>query len=75
MTDVQRHRGTKIGTLWMDHDEMSGDVTITADFSNMTPLERADVLQDLVGVLHAEYNLAVAEMQVAGMLAQKEKMN
>ena len=75
MTEVPRHRGKKIGTLWLDRSEMSGDVTITTDFSCMTALERADVLQDLVGVLHAEYMLAIAEMRISGMLEELGKMN
>ena len=56
----ERHKGTRIGTLWAKIDEMTGDATLTVEFLNQTPLTRADVLKDIIGVLEREYSLAVA---------------
>ena len=39
---------------------MTGDATLTVEFLNQTPLTRADVLKDIIGVLEREYSLAVA---------------
>lgn len=57
-----RHRGSRIGTLWFDEDCISGDATISADFLELTPIERADVLQDIIGVLQREYEFTLIEM-------------
>ena len=56
----RRHKGKRIGTLWIDCEESTGDATLTADFLDMQALERADVLLDIIGVLQAEYELAVS---------------
>ncbi|CAB4145934.1 hypothetical protein UFOVP1204_38 [uncultured Caudovirales phage] len=55
-----RHKGRRIGTLWINDNEMTGDATLTGPFLNMSALERADVLIDVIGVLQREYQLAVA---------------
>jgi hypothetical protein len=57
---LTRHRGKRIGTIWFDANDISGDVTLTAGFLDMPALVRADVLQDVIGVLQREYELAAA---------------
>lgn len=58
----QRHRGKRIGTLWADYTDVDGDATLTADFLDQSPLTRADILQDIIGVLQREYELAVSHI-------------
>jgi hypothetical protein len=59
----QRHKGRRVGTLWMEKD--SGDVTLTMHFSTFDALYRADVLGDIIGVLHREYDYAVTGVKQA----------
>ena len=62
-TPLYRHKGTRIGTLWLDRGGIEGDVTITTDFLDMSAIERADVLNDIIGLLTDEYALAVSQMR------------
>ena len=57
-----RHKGVRIGTLWAKWDGVSGDVTLTDDFSNETGLFRADVLKDVIGLLEREYEVALKKL-------------
>lgn len=54
----QRNKGVRIGTLWRDAD-FEGDCTLTVEFLDCSPISRADVLGDIIGVLQREYDLAV----------------
>ena len=56
----ERHKGTRIGTLWAKLDNGTGDATITVQFLEEMAITRADILQDIIGVLQREYGLAVA---------------
>ncbi len=58
----QRHKGKRIGTLWLKKSEITGDVTLTEDFLERDALECADVLKDVIGVLQREYNNTVDGM-------------
>ena len=53
-----RHRGERIGTLWLSRSGVTGDATLTVNFLDMSPLERADVLADIIGGLPTEYDAA-----------------
>jgi len=55
-----RHKGRRIGTIWRNVSEETGDVTLTVEFLDLDALTRADVLQDAIGVLEREYALAVS---------------
>ena len=58
----ERHKGRRIGTLWLSEAGMSGDATLTVDFLDKPGLDRADVLLDCIGVLDREYRLAVGSI-------------
>lgn len=62
----ERHKGTRIGMLWADYNNSTGDATLTIEFLDMPPLCRADILKDAIGVLEREYELAVASMRTRG---------
>ena len=61
-----RHKGRRIGTLWLGREEMSGDVTLTVDFLDREAVDRADVLRDCILVIEREYALAVSQTSLAG---------
>ena len=62
----QRHKGKRIGTLWIKESEITGDVTLTEDFLERGALERADVLKDIIGVLEREYDKSLYAMRNGG---------
>ena len=60
--DVERRKGTRFGTLWTDYESGEADVTLTLEFCYDDPLMRADLLQDVIGLLEHEYDKAKEEM-------------
>ena len=50
----ERSKGTKIGTLWADLENVEGDVTMKFIFDDLDPLARVDILNDLLGMLQRE---------------------
>jgi hypothetical protein len=60
--DGERHKGTRMGTLWADCDSGEGDVTLRLDgMCNENALFRLDVLQDWIGLLQREYDITLKE--------------
>ena len=60
--DGERHKGTRLGTLWADMDSGEGDVTLRLEgMCDMGLLFRLDVLQDWIGLLQREYNITLQE--------------
>lgn len=59
---LDRHKGERIGTIWAKRRSGTGDATLTVDFLDADALLRADILQDVIGVLQREYELAVASI-------------
>ena len=57
-----RQKGIRFGTLWAGCLGDGGDVTLTLEFCNSDPLMRADLLQDVIGLLEHEYDKAREEM-------------
>lgn len=55
-----RHKGKRMGHIWFSGDDVSGDATLSYDFLALDPIARADVLQDVIGVLQQEYEYAVS---------------
>lgn len=51
----ERHKGTRIGTLW-GRNGHEGDATLTVEFLNSPMIERLDTLKDIIGVLSGEYD-------------------
>jgi len=64
-----RHTGHRIGMLWANFDDGSGDATLTLEFSDQPALTRADVLKDIIGVLSREYDNTVQQMNTRGPLS------
>jgi hypothetical protein len=56
-----RRKGKRLGTLWADMETGEGEVTLNIIIDE-DPLLRADVLQDWIGLLQREYDLAVQTM-------------
>lgn len=56
-----RHKGTRVGTIWRAFG--SGDVTLSADFDGLHPIEQADILQDAIELLKVEYQQALTRMR------------
>jgi hypothetical protein len=60
----KRHKGTRIGTLWMKGDlDLDGDVTIIKDFDDFHRIEKLDLLQDWIGLLQREYDKLIKEKE------------
>lgn len=59
--DCERHKGKRFGTLWMQHG--GGDVTLNIDFDGLSPIEKADILSDVLGVLKTEYERSLVALQ------------
>ena len=60
--DGERHKGTRMGTLWANENIGSGDVTLRLEgMADQDSLFRADILQDWIGLLQREYDLTLAE--------------
>ena len=57
----ERTKGKQIGTLWCDMDIIEGDVTMRFNFDKMHPLERVDVLNDIIGMLERELEYQTEE--------------
>jgi len=56
-------RNLRVGTLWMDEWGAEGEVTISRAFDSIeSPLTRADVLKDILGLVEREYDAAVEEL-------------
>ena len=59
----ERHKGTRFGTLWADYKTGEGDVTITLEFCEEDWLMRADLLQDVIGLLNREYEHVLKKLK------------
>ena len=60
--DVSK-RNLRVGTLWMDDWAMEGEVTISAAFDSIeSPLVKADVLKDILGLIEREYDAVMEEL-------------
>lgn len=59
----ERRKGTRFGTLWADYNTGEGDVTLTIEFCEEDWLMRADILQDVIGLLNREYEKALKELE------------
>ena len=55
----KRSKGVRFGTLWADYDSAEGEVTITFEFANQDSLMKADILNDVIGLLTREYEDAM----------------
>lgn len=60
--DPDVRKGKRMGTLWADMDCGEGEVTINILLDEESDLFRADVIQDWIGLLQREYDLAVAKV-------------
>jgi hypothetical protein len=58
-----RRKGTRFGTLWANYDTGEADVTLTLEFCEEDWLMRADLLQDVIGLLEREYEQALKELE------------
>ncbi|CAB4122561.1 hypothetical protein UFOVP32_37 [uncultured Caudovirales phage] len=58
-----RRKGTRFGTLWLNQDAGEGDVTLTLEFVEESPLFRLDVLKDVIYFLKLEYESASKDMR------------
>lgn len=56
-----RHKGKRLGTLWISHCKESGDVTLSHIFDEMDNLMKLDVLGDCIGLLQREYIKSLEE--------------
>lgn len=56
-----RSKSKRMGTLWADMETGEGEVTLNI-LIDEDALLRADVLQDWIGLLQREYELALKEM-------------
>ena len=61
--EIERHKGIRFGTLWANYGDGEADVTLTLEFCDAYPLLRADLLQDVIGLLQHEYAKAREEME------------
>jgi len=52
--DGGRHKGLRIGTLWMSND-VDGDVTMSPAFDALDLIAQLDVLGDCIALLKREY--------------------
>jgi hypothetical protein len=52
--DGERHKGTRLGTLWFTQPEIDGDVTLSSAFNDLGSLARMDLLNDVIGLLEKE---------------------
>ena len=59
----ERRKGTRFGTLWANYETGEADVTITLEFCEEYGLMRADLLQDVIGLLEREYEKALKQME------------
>jgi len=60
--DGDRHKGTRLGTLWADCDTGEGDVTLRLNgMCDNNALFRLDVLQDWISLLQKEYDITYKE--------------
>lgn len=51
--EEERHRGTRMGTLWADH-EADGDITMSPYFDGLDHVSKIDVLNDFLFLLEKE---------------------
>tara|TARA_R110000868_G_scaffold384219_2_gene651615 strand:+ start:132 stop:371 length:240 start_codon:yes stop_codon:yes gene_type:complete len=58
--DGERHKGERIGTLWQKMGD--ADVTLASDFDDLHPINRCDILLDLISLLEDEYKHCLAEL-------------
>lgn len=58
----ERRKGTRFGTLWANYDTGEADVTITLEFCHEDWPMRAELLQDVIGLLNREYEKALNEL-------------
>ena len=69
----QRHKGRRIGTLWAEEDTGGGDCTLAQWFLDETWLFRADVLQEVIGLLRREYEKAMTDAHKQATEIWREK--
>lgn len=51
-----RQRGVRIGTLWnANKHDVDGEVTFSPEFDALGEVGMLDILQDIIGLLQAEY--------------------
>lgn len=56
-------RNLRVGTIWMDTNDVQGEVTISDSFDSIEcPLMKADILKDIIGLLQHEYDAVVNEL-------------
>lgn len=60
--NIGRHKGKRIGTLWTSDTRGEGDVTMSPYFDALPPLQRLDVLRDVLGLLQREHDLLNADV-------------
>ena len=72
-TGLERHKGESLGHLYMKNG--SGDVTIAKSFDGLPPIERADILKDVIGLLTREYDKALRDMRPASQAVIGRKDN
>lgn len=51
--EEERHRGTRMGTLWADHGA-DGDITMSPYFDELDHVSKIDVLGDFIVLLERE---------------------
>jgi len=61
----ERRKGTRFGTLWANYETGEADVTLTLEFCDEDWLMRADLLQDVIGLLNREYEKALNDIERA----------
>jgi hypothetical protein len=52
--DYKRHKGIRLGTLWVAPYDVDGDVTLSPAFYEHGALARMDLLNDIIGLLEKE---------------------
>ena len=60
--DPDVRKGKRMGTLWADMDCGEGEVTLNILLDEESDLFRADVIQDWIGLLQREYDLAIGKV-------------
>lgn len=57
-----RHKGKRAGTLWCEHGDIDGEVTIAPWFDNLGNVAKLDLLEDWIGLLEKEADALRREM-------------
>ena len=58
----ERHKGVRIGTLWMLTSDVDGDVTLSPYFDELDGIAQIDLMNDFIGLLQRERDALIKEV-------------